>query len=219
MNEEYHNKVEAKETKKNLKLILIIAIMLVLVAGSTFAYFAFRASNTIINGNAGTVQLTLNVTKVLPTRTGTDDVIVTSFSELPAAINSDCSNTEGDYALCQLYKVTISNAQGGVNTNIKGSISFGMQTTPNLSWILLGNSFNTNTTYTSSMLGDSFNTGSPSFVNFVNSYLLTAGSSIDYYILVWINESAAAQNDNGTYSGTVRFEDSNGKGVTSTFTS
>lgn len=69
------------------------------------------------------------------------------------------------------------------------------------------------------MLGNTFNTASSTFTNFVDSYLLAAGSNIDYYILVWVNETEGEQTDEGTYSGIVRFEDSNGKGVTSTFTS
>ena len=42
-------------------------------------------------------------------------------------------------------------------------------------------------------------------------------SLIDFYILIWINETDEIQYDSGSYTGIVRFEDSNGKGVTARF--
>lgn len=102
---------------------------------------------------------------------------------------------------------------------MKWSVSFNNTTTPNLAWISLGNSYSSSTTYTSEMLGSSFHTSSAAFTNFVDSYLLSSGTSVDFYLLVWVNESEEEQTDEGSYSGTIRFEDSNGKGVTSTFSS
>ena len=99
------------------------------------------------------------------------------------------------------------------------SLSFNNATVSNLSWIYLGDSYSSSTTYTSNMLPNTFNTASSTFTNFIDSYLLTSGTNKDFYILVWVNESETEQTDNGTYSGIVRFEDSNGKGVTSTFNS
>lgn len=207
------------ETHKNLHLVLIIITLLLVLSGGTLAYFAFNASNTAISGNAGTVELTLTVTKVLPTTTGTDDILIINFSELADSLNSRCVDSDGEFALCQLYRVNLANSASGVNTNVKGSISFNNATVPNLSWVLLGNSYSSSTTYTSAQLGTTFNTASSTFANFVDSYVLSAGSNVDFYILVWVNESETEQTDQGTYSGIIRFEDSNGKGVTSTFTS
>ena len=200
-------------------LVLIIIILLLVIAGGTFAYFAFNASNTIISGNAGSVNLTLTVTKILPTTTGTDDILITNFNELATSLNNNCIDTDEEYALCQLYKVNLANSADSVNANVKGSISFDNSTAPNLSWISLGTTYDSSTTYTSAMLGSTFNTASSTFTNFVDSYLMNAGSNVDFYILVWVNESEESQTDEGSYSGTIRFEDASGKGVTSTFSS
>lgn len=216
---EVNNQNQLKETRKSLNLFLMIIVLLLILAGSTFAYFAFYTSNTIISGNAGSVNLTLTVTKVLPTTTGTDDILIINHSELASSLNSNCIDSDGEFALCQLYRVNLANSAGSVNANVKGSVSFNNATTPNLSWILLGTSYSSSTNYTSTMLGDTFNTASSTFTNFVDSYLLMAGSNIDYYILVWVNETESEQTDEGSYSGIVRFEDTNGKGVTSTFSS
>ena len=195
----------------------LIVILILVISGSTFAYFAFSASNTIIGGNAGTVDLTLTVTKVLPTTNTTDDILIANFSELADNLTAKC--TDGTYALCQLYRINLANASTGVNTNVKGSLSFNNATVPNLSWVYLGNSYDSDADYTSADLPNTFNTASSTFTNFIDSHLLSSGNNIDFYVLVWVNESAEEQTDNGQYSGTVRFEDSNGKGVTSTFTS
>ena len=69
------------------------------------------------------------------------------------------------------------------------------------------------------MMGSNFNTASSSFASFVDDYLLMGSSSVDYYMLVWVNETETVQNDQGGYSGTIRFEDSNGQGVTASFAS
>lgn len=212
-----NNKIQTNDTVKNINLFLTIIILILVVSGSTFAYFAFNASNNIISGTAGNVDLTLTVTKVLPTTNDTDDILIANYEELPANLNAMC--TDGEYALCQLYRINLANSSTGVNTNVKGSLSFNNATVPNLSWIYLGDTYSSSTTYTSSNLPNTFNTASSDFTNFVDSYLLSSGNTKDFYILVWVNESEESQTDNGTYSGIVRFEDSNGKGVTSTFTS
>lgn len=207
-----------KENKKSLVVMIGIAILLILISGGTFAYFAFETSNsTSIGGDMGTIDLSLTVTKILPESEGVDNMIIANFAELADKLNDRCIDNNGEYALCQLYKVNLANSADSVNTNVKGSVSFNNETAPNLSWISLGTSYNSSTTYTSSMLGNSFNTASSEFENFVDSYLLTAGSNVDFYLLVWVNESEEEQNDEGTYSGTIRFEDASGKGVTSTF--
>ena len=94
-------------------------------------------------------------------------------------------------------------------------VSFDNANTPNLSWLLLGNSLDSN--YISTDLGDTFNTASSSFQRFVGGYVLNAGDSIDYYIVVWVNEAEDVQTDEGGYSGTVKFNGIDGKGVTATF--
>ena len=214
-----NNQVKENDTAKTVNLFLAIIILIMVITGSTFAYFAFSTSNNIITGTAGEVELTLTVTKVLPDGDDVaDNILITNFSELDDNLNAMC--TDGTYALCQLYRINLANASTGVNTNVKGSLSFNNATVPNLSWVYLGNSYSADTQYTGAMLGGlTINTASSTFTNFINNHLLTSGNNIDFYILVWVNESAEEQTDNGQYSGIVRFEDSNGKGVTSTFTS
>ena len=222
MNEVNNNQIkeQTRVTKKSIGILIVIITIVLLLSGTTFAYFWSELSNnTTIGGDAGSVNLTLNVTKVLPNKTGVDDIIIINFNELADSINSSCMDNDGTFALCQIYKVTLSNSINSANADVKGMLSFNNETAPNLSWISLGNNYSSTTNYTSEMLGNTFNTASSEFNNFIDSYLLKAGDTVNFYIVVWVNESEEEQYDNGTYSGTVRFEDSNGKGVTATFNS
>ena len=199
-----------------IKYLLIIILYSLMMTGGTYAYMYSSASNNdIINGGMASIDLNLNVSKVLPTKDGVDDIVIINFNELAISLNNKCSDADGEFALCQLYKVTLTNS--GINTNIKGSIAFNNENTPNLSWIYLGNTYNASTNYNTSSFGGSYNSSSKNFKPFVSSYLLEKGDSIDFYILVWVNESDDEQLDEGTYTGKVRFEDSNGHGVTATF--
>ena len=179
--------METKRKKTNtdnakiLTVAIAIIVLLVIFAGATFAYFAFNASNNnVITGEVGTVNLSLNVSKVLPNTTEVDDILVTNFNDMADNLNNKCLYTDGEFATCQLYKVVLTNNADGVNTKISGSVSFNNTTTP-------------------------------------NGYLLKKSTSVTYYLLVWVNESETEQTDDGAFTGTVKFEDQNGKGVTSTF--
>lgn len=212
-----NNKKEQNDDKKILTIAIGIMLILIAFAGATYAYFAFSASNNnVITGEIGTVNLSLNVTKVLPNTTSVDNILVTSFNELSSNLNNKCLYTDGEFATCQLYKIVLTNNADGVNTKVVGSVSFNNATSPNLSWIKLDN-YDASTTYTASSIGGDKHKASSTFTNFSNAYLLKKSNSVTYYLLVWVDESEDEQTDDGSFTGTVRFEDENGKGVTSTF--
>ena len=53
--------------------------------------------------------------------------------------------------------------------------------------------------------------------NFENDYLLNINNTKKYYLVLFVDGSNVSETNSGTFSGKIRFEDSNGKGVTSTF--
>ena len=209
-----NKKENNSDVKKIMYLVIGILVFFVVVIGATFAYYAFSATNnTTVKGEVGKVNLSLTVTKALPNKSGTDDILITPFNELASNLNAKCASDE--YATCQLYKITLQNNSTGVNTKVKGSVSFNNTTAPNLSWVYL-DTYDSSKTYTSSDLG-TMNTASSEFATFKTDVLINSGNSRDFYLLVWVNESEEEQTDEGSYSGTIKFEDSNGNGVTSTF--
>lgn len=202
--------------RSNIKIVIGIMIFSLLVVGSTYAYYTATDSEGGITGNAGEINFSLDVDKVLPSTTGVDDILITNINELADSLNDGCLDEDGDFALCQLYKITLKNNSSDVNTRISGKVAFDNQNTPNLSWMLVNN-YSSSTNYTTSSLGTIFNTGSSNFDNFEDSYLLEYSKSVTYYMLVWINETEGVQDDEGGYSGTIRFEDANGNGTTAEF--
>ena len=195
--------------------LTIIVILITVVSVSTFAYYVFSASNnTIIGGNSATTNLSLTVSKVKPNTETTDTLIITTYDYLKenkaTIMGNNCMNSAGTYALCQVYLVTLTN-NSSVTLVTNGSISFNNSTAPNLSWIKLANA--------SDDFPNTFNTSSSSFTNFDTNITLAPNASYTAYIALWLEDIEELQDDNTSYSGTVRFIDSTGKGITSTFTS
>lgn len=206
--------------KFNGKFLLLIIILFFSITGGTYAYlFSQNSIGNTITGNMGRIDLELDVTRVLPTKETVNSILLFQFDELASNLNKGCIDQDGDYSLCQLYKINLKNNVGAINTKVKGSLSFNNDTMPNLSWILLGNTYSSSINYTNDMMGTSFNTASSTYTSFVDNYFLSSGTEIDFYILIWINETDEIQYDNGSYTGIVKFEDSNGNGVTAEFES
>ena len=205
------------DVKKISILILGIVIVLLIVATGTLAYYMFSTTNnTAINGTAAKADLNLTVSKTLPTSNGIDNIVLAKYEDIPAGINARCAS--GSYAMCQLYTITLTNNAANTSVTVNGSVSFTNTTAPNLSWILLSN-YSSSTSYTSSDLPNSYNTASSTFTNFVSNETVNGNQTKTYYLLVWVNDIEEEQTDNGSYTGTVRFVDADGNGVTSTFNS
>ena len=222
MNENNYVDNIKKDNKGMIKLLIIILVTIVLVTGVTMAYLAFSVSNQNITGNAGTINLALTVTKVLPSGVvgadGKDDIILIDYDELPSALNSSCVDSGGEVSLCQVYEISLTNNSTDVNTRVKGSVMFNNANTPNLSWIVIDeDTYNNTSTYTSDILPSTFNYSSTEYVNFENDYLLNINNTKKYYLVLFVDGSSISETNSGTFSGKIRFEDSNGKGVTSTF--
>ena len=92
--------------------VIGVATLVVAIIGATFAYFTAAASNsTTITGNAATVALSLNVSKVT-VADNTSGLIPMSNSMVQAAVsnsssNGICKDANGN-AVCQIYKITVS---------------------------------------------------------------------------------------------------------------
>ena len=222
MNENNYVDSIKKDNKRIIKLLVIILVTIVLVTGVTMAYLFYSKSNQNITGNAGTINLALTVTKVLPSGVvgadGKDDIILIDYDELPSALNSSCVDSRGEVSLCQVYEISLTNNGTSINTRVKGSVMFNNANTPNLSWIVIDeDTYNNTSTYTSSTLPSTFNYSSTEYVNFENDYLLNINNTKKYYLVLFVDGSNVSETNSGTFSGKIRFEDSNGKGVTSTF--
>lgn len=224
-------------SKVQLYLTLIL-ILFFSITGATYAYFAISATNNnTITGEAATVNLTLNVSRVFPTASSTNTGVLvpqlsvsgSNTSPLSTALKNGCVDGNQN-VVCQVYKIDIQNVGGSATQVVDGKVNFygnsamtnDVSTTlPNLRWKLI-TSVNA-TTPASSVLGNNTDliadaTGDNRFATNVT---LATNASYTYYMIIWINETSADQpiDEGNSFYGKVEFNSSNGTGVTSTFTS
>lgn len=179
---------------------------------------------------------------------GTTNVLqkaVTGVKPTGASTVFPCVDANGN-AICRVYTFWIrNNASSAVQVN--GRIYFTSPTT-NLKWALMTSgtavtvSGTTSTANLRSPLTAANCTASTATSNkdcwfevgdgesdgIVGRYLApsggvnvtgASGSYKQYWLVTWINETGAVQNDSGTWYATIEFSSSNGTGITSTITS
>ena len=192
--------------------VIGVATLVVAIIGATFAYFTATASNTsTIAGNAASVGLKLDVVHI--STTANKGLVPQKEAALPSAMKGVNSTAGADDAcvdangntVCQVYKITVQNT-GTAESKLNGTLDLAKGSITNLKWAIVNN-FDSDPT-----------TQSPSGNSLGASVTLGASASQEYYVVIWIQETNAAQEDTGGFSGTVAFNAADGSGVTSTFT-
>ena len=223
-----------------------VATLVVAIIGATFAYFSASASdNKVITGNtaeAGGVELTitpvtttgtnmlpLNLmdnTKATDPATGAADQFADA---LGATKGTSCKDSNGNN-VCQVYSITVKNKSTTSTVQVRGTLNLASEAT-NMKWQLLETGTSTAradfaTVVDKGVTGDvtvGGNTGATGKA--AASQNLAAEASATYYVLVWLEETGAAQETadaSKSFTGTVTFNavDASGKtsGLTASFT-
>lgn len=235
------NELKNKFMKLTLpKLHLYLTLILILffsVTGATYAYFAISATNNTITGEAATVNLTLNVSRVFPTASSVNTGVLvpqlsvsgSNTSPLSTALKNGCVDGNKN-VVCQVYKIDIQNVGGTATQVVDGSINFygntamtndASTTLPNLRWKLI-TSVNA-TTPANSVLGTNADLVADANGDnrFASNVTLATNNKYTYYMIIWVNETLVDQpiDQGNSYYAKIEFNSSNGTGVTSTFTS
>lgn len=229
------NILEEKSITKLQFFATLILVLFLSVTGTTYAYFAFSATNNTINGEAAVVDLDLDVTRIFPTTTSENTGVMvpqlsttgSSNSPLSSALKNGCVDGNKNI-ICQVYKVNIQNSSGTATQVVDGNIAFYGNSTmtndvgttmPNLRWKLI-TSVDV-TTPSNSVLGSNVDLiASASDDNiFANDVTMTIGAEENYYIIIWINETQEDQviDEGNSFYTKISFDSSNGTGVTSNF--
>lgn len=216
----------------NKYFVIFVCTFFFSILGATYAYFALGASNNnTITGDAATVNLTLNVNRILPTKTNSGVMVPQKSvsgdanSALSTALKSGCVD-DNTNIVCQVYKIHIENNGGTATSVVDGAVSFyansGMTINsydkmPNLKWKLITSVDTSNNA--NSILGSNIdNVASSTVSNFVTDVTMATNSQNNYYMIIWFDEVNSDQVDEGnSFYGKVEFTSSNGTGVTSTF--
>lgn len=209
------------EKAKKRYLFSLVAVLTVVVAiiGATYAFFQLTATANNINGTAAKVGLDLNITKVAPIKETTDlDGLVPQYgSDIKASVDSECM--DGNNLVCQVYELKLTNT-GDTPINISGEISFSITggSMPNLKWSPATLTITTNDiTETVLERTDGISAFADEPEKAIGTEVQIAkGGFKNVYVVVWLEDTGAIQNDNGTFTATVTYTTTEGKGITST---
>lgn len=237
------------DSKKIFTVLIMVFTLMICTTGATYAYFAVSATNSVATGTAAAVGLNLTVTRVLPVSDDENTSAITSWNEstkvmvpqldvglgtaISASANYKCVDGNGN-VVCQVYKITIENASTS-SVRLRGAVYFTLGTDSvytNLYWrqITDANTLGANTIYkySTDALTDS-TTAEVANSTLISDLTLDPSNNValsgtdyrEYYVLVWIRETLADQNntDKGPWIMNVEFKDRVGNGVTSTIIS
>lgn len=217
--------------------IIGVAVLIVAVAGSTFAFYSATVSSRAgeVTGEAGGGALpTLTVTKI--TTAANDKLIpidMTTAMLTNAAkgygntgstfdATKSCKDKNG-YSVCQIYSVTVKN-----NSDVTMAYNISLTTlsgtnTPNIDAVTMGTS-NLAVSNIASLVKDTDGTTLDSsdgdtakkLICTTNEVALN-GTTTTCYFMVFIKNLNQAQTDNGTFNGTVTATSTTGAEVKAQF--
>lgn len=192
--------------KVKISIFVVLAIIIVTVIGTTFAYFAVSVNgpSNRITGRTKNFAVSLSIT---PIYVGTS-LVPLSDASVDGAVskNSNKCVDENNRDVCSLYRVTLSNSGETINDLIPYiTTTSTTYTTNNLRAMLLNSSY----TSISGILTISNTAGNKSYFESGRDYLkVNQGStSTDYYLVIWLHETSSLQStdQNKTFNGTITF--------------
>ena len=201
------------DTKKITALVALIITVMISTTSATYAYLAFQASNNnVVTGTVADAGLTLTVTES-PLKTNTGRMVPQLETALGTAINSTNKCVDGNgNIVCKVYTITATSASNAtIPATATIQFTHTINNTPNLKWKLIQSASQIGTVGTAT-------TATASKAAFATPTFSNSTKTHTYYMVVWINEINAVQNDTGTWSATISFDTANG-GITSTIRS
>lgn len=198
--------------------IFAVILLILLVVGSTYAFFNASVSNNngIKGGTASAPNLELTVNKISTGASGNLIPLDNDVNSLTSAVRGygftgtvydntkSCIDKNG-YSVCQVYEITIkNNSTASVVLNGGVTVLEGRET-PNVACAVM----NTSISVTN-------NASCISNTSIANNVKFESGETNIYYIMVYINNLHKEQYDAGDFFGTVSFSSVNG-GVTADF--
>lgn len=180
-----------------------VATLVVAIIGATFAYFSASATNdTDLKGTtASGASLAIAITKVSDEATDKNMIPMLS-TDLQKGVTGTASKScidANNNTVCQVYKVTVTNGSADIGINVKGTMNL-TSTAKNMKWQVLTDATTVNADATTVAQGTAG--------TIVDNQALTASGTHDFYLVIWLDETNAAQDadDAGkTFNGTVTF--------------
>lgn len=193
-----------------------VATLVVAIIGATFAYFSASATNDtdVAGSTASGASLAIAISR--ESATGTEKNMIPMLStDLQKGVTGvtekggSCIDANGN-TVCQVYKITVTNGSADIGINVKGTMNLASNG-KNMKWQVLTDATTVDTDATTVAQGTEG--------TIVANQALTASGTHDFYLVIWLDETNAAQDadDAGkTFTGTVTFNGVNADGSSST---
>ena len=208
--------MENDNIKKGKKYLVIgVLVLFLAILGSSVAYYLARVQGSLSGKAAGT-GLDLTITPLSTSANG--DLIPLDNDKdtlTMAALGYDNNTTEFDatkscidingYTVCQVYKLTLTN-KGSAPVTVNGGVELTGANTPNIDCAKMASS--TSVTDNASCMGTN---------TLASEEVINGGASIDYYVIVYINNLDVPQEDKGVFNGTVIFTSTQGDQIKGRF--
>ena len=203
-----------------------VATLVVAIIGATFAYFSASDTKADITGTtaeSGGITLTVTpetykTTKLIPLNLvvgdGEKDTVDQFADALGTNKGASCKDSNGN-TVCQVYSVYVKNNSKTSTVNVRGTLNLATEST-NMKWQLLTSKEATTRAEFATVVNKGVtgnitvggNTGGTSTDQNAASQTLGAEGDATYYVLVWLEETGAAQEGvdaNKAFTGTVTF--------------
>lgn len=210
------------EDRKGIFLATLgIMTIVVAIAGATYAFFAVETvNNNVISGGSAYDDLYnsdgsfkgLNLTITHKTTAASGKMIPQVGTAIQDAVTANCLDGNSN-TICKVYQITIKNTSS-VKMDLTGSLSLTAASIPNLRWTT-----GSSATAGFSEIVDDHYTATDTALG--TKFSLAVNATQNFWIVIWINETGDAQEDSGTFTGTVTFTGTAGEntgGITSTIT-
>lgn len=204
----------SNEQFKKLFLVVVIIGFLISVFTFSFSFFYMQAKGSKgVSSESATLGLSLNVKRL--TSDDTIGLMPLEDDELISAVkgssNGSCVDSINN-GRCQVYEVKVTNT-GNVTSKVMGTLDLqpgDKSKFTNLKWAEI-------TSPTDATIFGNIHLYSEK--SWKNNYVMGAGSSSTFYLLIWISETGENQNliDKGSFSGSISFNSAAGAGTTAAF--
>lgn len=190
-------------------LIISILTFLVILAGSTFAYFLVSTSSA--EGEVATEAAVINIKlDILPLYTG-ETLIPTNDADINTAYQNQCIDRYNRGA-CSAYAIKVRN--DGQDTEFVGTINFELEDITNFKYLVLDSNGNT---YQNTVIVDA---GTEQSLG--NKFSLTSGTEKTFTLIMWLpnfNYDQTNDDGSGNFNATITYASAFGSRVTGTFSS
>ncbi len=191
--------------KNKLLMFSSILLLIVMLLGATFSYFAAIARG---NENIETAAANFNAGVTISEFYGGNSLIPMNDSDVMIGYNNQCVDKYG-YGACYAYNIHIENT--GDKFSYVGTINFDVTDIENLKYLVLDEDNN-------KYVEDTLISGEDQTLG--DSFELDTGESRDFVLVIWLSNLEGPQDDQdagGNFSASVTYESTYGSKITGTF--